>query len=154
MTEDPQGDSTGASPPGDRLLPLEPGAPRAAVVGGGLAGMAAAVALRTAGVRVTLFEARRYLGGRAASFRDVDSGDWVDLCQHVSMGCCTNLAHFCRTTGIERLFRRERVLHFFGDGRRCDFARPRACPLRCIWRWPSGGKGISRPATGCGLVAR
>ncbi len=105
------------------------------MIGGGLAGMAAAVALRTAGVRVSLLETRRYLGGRAASFRDPDSGDWVDLCQHVSLGCCTNLAHFCRTTGIEPLFRRERVLHFFAAGRQFEFgALPGLpAPLHLAW---------------------
>lgn len=96
-------------------------ADRVAVVGGGLAGMAAAVALQAAGCRVSLLESRRYLGGRASSFREPRSGDWVDLCQHVSMGCCTNLSDFCRRTGISQCFRRERVLHFFDpDGRRFD----------------------------------
>ena len=115
-------------------------APRVAVIGGGLAGMAAAVALQSAGCRVTLFEARRYLGGRAASFRDANSGDWVDLCQHVSMGCCTNLADFCRRTGIEHLFRHESKLHFFApDGRRFDLGATRGLPAPlhlgpALWR--------------------
>ncbi len=89
-----------------------------AVVGGGLAGLAAAVALAGSGCRVQVFEARRSLGGRAASFRDPASGEWVDHCQHVSMGCCTNLADFCRRIGIAQHFRRDRVLTFIGpDGR-------------------------------------
>ena len=37
---------------------------RAVVVGGGLAGMAAAVALESAGAQVTLIEARKTLGGK------------------------------------------------------------------------------------------
>ncbi len=114
---------------GGEVMSTPLGASRVAVIGGGLAGMAAAVALRTAGCRVTLFEARRYLGGRAASFRDANSGDWVDLCQHVSMGCCTNLADFCRRTGIEHLFRHEERLHFFApDGRRFDLGSTRWLP--------------------------
>jgi squalene-associated FAD-dependent desaturase len=101
-----------------------------AVVGGGLAGLAAATALGEAGQRVELFESRRQLGGRAGSFRDPDTGDLIDHCQHVSLGCCTNLASFCRRTGIDQLFRRDARLHFFGpDGRRHDFAATRWLPV-------------------------
>jgi squalene-associated FAD-dependent desaturase len=98
-------------------------AKRIAVVGGGLAGLAAAAALSGRGFEIELFEARRTLGGRAGSFRDPASGEWVDHCQHVSMGCCTNLADFCRRTGLADAFRRDRQLYFFGpDGRQYAFA--------------------------------
>lgn len=101
--------------------------PTVAVVGGGLAGLAAATALAERGVRVDLYESRRKLGGRAASFRDPATGELVDHCQHVGMACCTNLVDFCRRTGIADLFRRDRTLHFFGpDGRRYDVG---AAPL-------------------------
>lgn len=97
--------------------------PAVAIVGGGLAGVAAALAAAERGLRVELFEARRVLGGRAASFRDPASGEWIDLCQHVSMGCCTNLADFCRRAGIAQHFARHRRLHVIGpDGRRHDVA--------------------------------
>ena len=91
-----------------------PGAPTVAVVGGGLAGLAAAVGLCRPGLAVELFEARRRLGGRAASFRDPRSGELVDHCQHVAMGCCTNLADFLGRTGLADCFRRQRRLHFIG----------------------------------------
>jgi squalene-associated FAD-dependent desaturase len=95
--------------------------PCVAIVGGGLAGLAAAVGLAGRGLRVELYEARRQLAGRAGSFRDPATGQWVDHCQHVSMGCCTNLADFCRRTGIADCFDRHRTLHFFArDGRRYD----------------------------------
>lgn len=95
--------------------------PSVAIVGGGLAGLAAAVALAGRGLTITLFEARRQLGGRAGSFRDPASDAWVDHCQHVSLGCCTNLADFCRRTGLADLLRSDQTLHFFGpDGRRYD----------------------------------
>jgi len=101
---------------------------RVAIVGGGLAGLAAAVALVGAGVNVELFEARRQLGGRAASFDDED-GPPVDYCQHVSMGCCTQLEQFCRTTGISELFREDSTMHFIGpDGRQVDFAATPGLP--------------------------
>jgi len=90
--------------------------PRVAIIGGGLAGMAAAAALVQQGCRVELFEARRQLGGRAASFDDPATGDQIDYCQHVSMGCCTQLEQFCRTTGVAELFREDDTLHFLSAG--------------------------------------
>ncbi len=83
-----------------------------AVVGGGLAGLAAAVALSQQGVRVTVLESRQRLGGRAGSFVDATTGQLVDACQHVSMGCCTNLAHFCRTVGVDHLLEPQPTLYF------------------------------------------
>ena len=58
------------------------------MVGGGLAGISAAVRLADAGVRVELLETRKRLGGRAGSFVDPRSGLEIDNCQHVTMGCC------------------------------------------------------------------
>jgi squalene-associated FAD-dependent desaturase len=56
------------------------------VIGGGLAGVSAAVALRDAGTDVTLLESKPWLGGAAASFArgplQVDTG------QHVFLRCC------------------------------------------------------------------
>jgi squalene-associated FAD-dependent desaturase len=95
--------------------------PSVAIVGGGLAGLSAAVALSTADCQVRLFESRRRLGGRATSFREPISGELVDLCQHVSMRCCTNLADLARRTGIAGAFQSTDVLHFIGpDGCQCD----------------------------------
>ncbi|MEA1949832.1 MAG: NAD(P)-binding protein, partial [Planctomycetota bacterium] len=98
--------------------------PRVAVVGGGLAGLAAAVALQSSGCRVEIFESRRALGGRAGSFRDLQTGQTIDRCQHVAMGCCTSLIEFCGRIGICDLFERHKTLHFFEPGedpRRYDF---------------------------------
>lgn len=61
----------------------------ALVVGGGLAGISAALRLADAGVPVTLLEATRRLGGRATSHIDPDTGEPLDNCQHVTMGACT-----------------------------------------------------------------
>ncbi len=64
-----------------------PPAPRVSVIGGGLAGITAAIALAEAGAAVTLLEARPRLGGATCSFaRD---GLVVDTGQHVFLGCCT-----------------------------------------------------------------
>ena len=61
--------------------------PSVAVIGGGLAGITAAIALAEAGAAVTLLEARPRLGGATCSFaRD---GLTVDTGQHIYLGCCT-----------------------------------------------------------------
>ena len=109
--------------------------PSVAIVGGGLSGLAGALAATRRGFRVELFEARKQLGGRAASFRDPRTGALVDYCQHVAMGCCTSLLDFCRRTGIADAFSTHKVLHFIGpDGSQCDF-RPSAflpAPLHLV----------------------
>jgi squalene-associated FAD-dependent desaturase len=97
--------------------------PRVAIIGGGLAGLAAAVALAECPVRIELFESRKRLGGRAGSYFDRTAGELIDHCQHVAMGCCTNFLDFCRRTGTAELLERHDVLHFYGpDGRRSDLA--------------------------------
>ncbi|MFM9144294.1 MAG: FAD-dependent oxidoreductase, partial [Phycisphaerales bacterium] len=73
----------------------------AAVVGGGIAGLACALRLAEAGVRVTVIETRRKLGGRATSFVDPRTGEVLDNCQHVLMGCCTNLLDFYARLGVD-----------------------------------------------------
>jgi squalene-associated FAD-dependent desaturase len=73
---------------------------KAAIVGGGLAGLSAACALADAGVHVTLFERRPYLGGRASSYHHPGTGEVVDNCQHVLFGSCTNLIEFYQRIGI------------------------------------------------------
>jgi len=90
---------------------------RTVVIGGGLAGLAAATALADCGLAVTLLESRPRLGGRASSFTDAGTGETIDNCQHVAMGCCTNFRKFCRTLKIEELFRVVSELTFIGpDG--------------------------------------
>jgi squalene-associated FAD-dependent desaturase len=82
------------------------------VIGGGLAGLAAGVALAESGFRVRLFEKRPFLGGRATSYVLPD-GEHVDNCQHVTFGCCTNLEDFYRRVGSAdkiRFFDRLRLL--------------------------------------------
>ena len=72
---------------------------RVAVVGAGLAGLAAALRLKDAGVHVELFERSRLLGGRATSF-ELD-GVEVDNGQHVFLACCTEFVAFARSVGME-----------------------------------------------------
>jgi squalene-associated FAD-dependent desaturase len=74
--------------------------PTVAVAGGGLAGLAAACALADSGFRVTLFERRPYLGGRASSYEHPGTGEVVDNCQHVLFRLCTNLVEFYQRIGV------------------------------------------------------
>jgi squalene-associated FAD-dependent desaturase len=107
---------------------------RAVVVGGGLAGLAAAAALAQRGIGVTVLESRPRLGGRASSFVDKASGTQIDNCQHVSLGCCTNFQHFCRTVGLADLFRTESELSFIGLDNRVNrlSAGWLPAPLHCL----------------------
>lgn len=90
--------------PSSTLPAHKPPQPRVVIIGGGLAGLATAAALVDRGLDVTLLESRPRLGGRASSFLDPATGEPVDNCQHVSMGCCTNLADFCARVGTRHLF--------------------------------------------------
>ncbi|MEN6458877.1 MAG: hydroxysqualene dehydroxylase HpnE [Thermoguttaceae bacterium] len=103
--------------------------PTLAIVGGGLAGIAAAVEAVAHGHRVELFEQTRFLGGRASSLRDSKTGQWIDACPHVAMGCCTEFFDFCRRTDIVDCFAPAGPLHCIGpDGRQCDVAGCRWLP--------------------------
>jgi squalene-associated FAD-dependent desaturase len=72
--------------------------PRVVVIGGGLAGITAAIALAESGAQVSLLEARPRLGGATCSFsRD---GLTVDTGQHVFLGCCTAYRGLLGTLGM------------------------------------------------------
>ncbi len=71
--------------------------PRVAVVGGGLAGVSAALALADGGAEVTLFERRTKLGGLTWSFSR--HGLWFDNGQHVFLRCCTAYRGFLDRIG-------------------------------------------------------
>ncbi|TFW01794.1 FAD-dependent oxidoreductase, partial [Oxalobacteraceae bacterium OM1] len=74
------------------------------VVGGGLAGLACAVALADKGMRVTVLERHERLGGRAGCWRDEVTGDMVDIGPHVVHSEYRNMLAF-----LERLGSRERI---------------------------------------------
>ncbi len=100
---------------------------RTAVIGGGAAGAAAAWSLRQAGFSVRLLEAKQHLGGRLGSFLDAATGREVDRCQHLALGCCTELLRFFDRLGLRRHWRRQREIHFAASGGRSW--RFRAFPL-------------------------
>ncbi len=99
-----------------------------AIVGGGLAGLAAGCALADAGLRVTLFERRPYVGGRASSYEHPGTGEVVDNCQHVLLGCCTNLIHFYERLGVSDKIRWFDELTFIEPGGRASRMAPSFLP--------------------------
>ncbi len=78
--------------------------PQVVVVGGGIAGLAASVALSQSGVRVSLLEKSPRLGGRATSYV-LPTGEHIDNCQHITLRCCSNLEDFYERIGVDRKIR-------------------------------------------------
>ena len=84
---------------------------KAAVVGGGLAGCAAALELLDAGHDVTLLEARPTLGGAVQTLpeRDGDPAPPPDNGQHIALGCFTEYLAFLERIGESGSVRRLRL---------------------------------------------
>jgi squalene-associated FAD-dependent desaturase len=91
----------------------------AIVIGGGVAGLAAATALSSAGLRVELFEAKPFLGGRATSYPApgaTGESPEIDNCQHILLKCCVNLRDFYRRLGVEGEIEFHREFFFIEPG--------------------------------------
>jgi squalene-associated FAD-dependent desaturase len=98
------------------------------VVGGGCAGLSAAVRLTQHGARVLVVEARGRLGGRATAFRDRETGELVDNGQHVLLGCYADTLAFLHEIGADDYVRMQRqlgVTMIDRDGRRTRLECPR-----------------------------
>jgi uncharacterized protein with NAD-binding domain and iron-sulfur cluster len=87
------------------------------IVGGGLAGLSAAVDLSSRGTSVLVLEQRPHLGGRTYSFVDETTGDVVDNGQHLMMGCYHATRWLLSTVGSDRLATLQPHLHI-------DFLHP------------------------------
>ena len=101
------------------------------MIGGGLAGLSAACALAERGIAVTLVERRNYLGGRAFSFLDPQTGMELDNGQHVFLRCCTEYIDFLTKIGAlgqTTLQRRLRVTVADRDGNRGVLSSSRLLP--------------------------
>ncbi len=81
------------------------------VIGGGFAGMAAAAELARRGLAVALLEPRTYLGGRARSFADKETGEIIDNGQHLLMGCYTHTLALIDTLGTRHLLAAQARMH-------------------------------------------
>src|ERR1700760_234358 len=97
------------------------------VVGAGPAGLAAARALTASGAKVTVLERKPYVGGRAYSYEHPALHEVVD-CQHVLLGCCTNLVHLLESSGAADKVRWYDELVFLEQGGRRSYFRPSGLP--------------------------
>jgi len=100
---------------------------RVAVVGAGLAGLAAAVDLKKTGAHVTVHERTRLLGGKATSYH-VD-GVEVDNGQHVVLACCTEFLDFVDELGCASLMHIQPVFDVLVLSRGHRSCRLHAAPL-------------------------
>src|SRR5882762_1009384 len=105
--------------------------PTAIVIGGGLAGLAAASALGSAGFQVDLFEARGFLGGRATSYPISSEGgppEIIDNCQHILLRCCVNLVDFYKRLGVADRIHFHKQFYFIEPGGRTSILRAGRLP--------------------------
>jgi len=105
---------------------------RVAIVGAGLAGLAAAVDLVDAGHQVDLYEARPFMGGKVGSWEDPD-GNHIEMGLHVFFFNYANLFALMRKVGaIDNLLPKDHT-HLFvnkgGDLRELDFRFPIGAPF-------------------------
>lgn len=98
--------------------------PRVAVIGGGLAGLASAAALGSAGFEVVIHEARNFPGGRATSWlAGGEDAEMIDNCQHVLLRCCVNLLDLYKRLGVEGKISFHREFFFIEPGGRTSILR-------------------------------
>jgi squalene-associated FAD-dependent desaturase len=101
---------------------------RVAVIGGGVAGLAAACALAQDGYAVELFEQRPYVGGRASSYLHPGVGEVIDNCQHIVLGCCTNILDLLRRGNAEDTILWSNRITFLEPGGRKTILKPASLP--------------------------
>lgn len=101
---------------------------RVLVLGGGLAGMAAAAALGSSEHDVTVLEARPFPGGRATSYALPGGEEPIDNCQHILLRCCVNLLDFYERLGVRGRISFHRELYFIEPGGRCSVMKRGVLP--------------------------
>lgn len=116
---------------------------RAAVVGGGLAGLAAALELVDAGHQVTVYEARPTLGGAVQTLpeRKGDPSPPPDNGQHIALGCFTEYLSFLDRIGESASYeRRPLVLPVIDERGRCADVKPSLAALLAYAHVPLGDR--------------
>ncbi len=97
---------------------------RVLIVGGGVAGIAAALRIAEAGIAPIILETRNKLGGRATSFEDPRTGHVLDNCQHITLGCCTNYLDLLSRMGAGDLITWHEEIHWIERGGRTSVMKP------------------------------
>lgn len=122
---------------------MSSGVLRAIVLGGGVAGIAAALGLRDLGLQVTLLESHGWLGGRTFSFVDRHSARRLDNGPHVMLGCYRAMRTLLRRLGTEPYFAAAQsltVAYRTNQGQRARLALGRLpVPLSmpfALWKMP------------------
>ena len=82
------------------------------IIGGGIAGLATAVRLIQNGIKPIVLEKRPFLGGRAYSFVDNDSGVEIDNGQHVFVGACDQFQQYIADIGASDQIRLDERIGF------------------------------------------
>jgi squalene-associated FAD-dependent desaturase len=82
------------------------------IIGGGIAGLATAVRLIQIGIKPIVLEKRPFLGGRAYSFTDSDTGTEIDNGQHVFIGACDQFQQYIADIGASDQIRLEKRIKF------------------------------------------
>lgn len=108
---------------------------RVAIVGAGVSGLAAGVALADAGYDVTVFERRPFVGGRACSYVHPGSGETIDNCQHILLGCCTNLRSLLARVGRSNAIGWTESITYIEPGGRRSVVRPGSLPAPFQSAW-------------------
>ena len=89
------------------------------MLGGGLAGLASAAALGSAGFDVVIYESRSFPGGRATSWPvGSEDSEMIDNCQHVLLRCCVNLLDLYQRLGVGDKIRFYKEFFFIEPGGR------------------------------------
>ncbi len=108
------------------------------VVGGGFAGLSAAVELARQDRQVLLLEARPALGGRATAFTDPQTGERVDNGQHVLLGCYHETFAFLKAIDADANVRLQSTLDVPFIDRQGRRSRLQCPPLKPPWHLLGG----------------
>lgn len=108
------------------------------IIGGGIAGLSAAVFLNEKGLKVKLLEASPKLGGRAYSFFDIEKDQFFDNGQHILAGWYENTFEYLKITGSynKLSFQKSLEVNFFNTEK--EFYKLKCPDLTPPWNLITG----------------